>query len=345
MKAVTIHGKGDLRLDDVPAPTPGPGEVLVRMGAGGICGSDMSYLAKGGVGDFKIREPLVVGHEIAGTVVQLGTGVDAVTPGTRVAVDPSRPCLHCEYCRAGRSNLCRHMRFFGSASVFPHVQGAFAETFVCRADQLHPIPDSMDFRTAALAEPFAVALHGVRRAGEVFGQHVMITGVGPIGMLTVMAVRHAGAASITVTDLVDEPLELARAAGADTVINVAKEPERLAAYEANKGYFAIGLEATGSPMALAGLFRVVRPGGRIVQLGILPPGDVPVPVNLLVTREIDYLGAFRFSQEFAQAVALLASGRIDMTPVLSADLPVAQVAEAFALAMDRTRSIKVHLYF
>ncbi len=345
MKAVTIFGAHDLRVIDRPDPQPGPGEVLVRMGAGGICGSDMSYWSKGRVGDFAIREPMVLGHEIAGTVERVGTDVTAVGVGARVAVDPSRPCLHCDYCRAGRSNLCRHMRFFGSAALFPHVQGAFAETFVCRADQCHAIPDTMPFRVAALAEPLAVVLHGLRRAGDVSGRSVIVTGAGPIGMLTVLALRHAGAGRVVVTDLVDAPLRLAQAAGADDAINIATDAGRLAADEAGRGTFDIGMEATGAPPALASLFRLVRPGGRIVQLGILPPGEVGVPVNLLVTKEIDYLGAFRFSAEFAAAVALLASGRIDFAPVLSAEMPADQAEAAFALAADRTRSIKVHLHF
>lgn len=345
MKAVTLFGVHDLRVVDRAQPEPGAGDVLVRMGAGGICGSDMSYWSKGRVGDFAVREPLVLGHEIAGTVERTGTGVTSIAPGARVAIDPSRPCLHCDTCRAGRSNLCRHMRFFGSAALFPHVQGAFAETFVCRADQCHAIPDAMPFRVAALAEPLAVALHGLRRAGDVFGKSVIVTGAGPIGMLTVLALRHAGAACVVVTDVVDAPLRLALASGADEAINVATEPGRLAAYEEEKGRFDLGVEATGAPSALVSLFRLVRPGGRIVQVGILPPGEVGVPVNLLVTKEIDYVGAFRFSAEFAAAVALLASGRIDFAPMLSADLPAAQAAEAFALAADRTRSIKVHLHF
>ena len=345
MKAVTIFGAHDLRLIDRPDPEPGDGEVLVRMGAGGICGSDMSYWSKGRVGDFAIREPMVLGHEIAGTIERVGASVTTMAAGARVAVDPSRPCLHCDYCRAGRSNLCRNMRFFGSAALFPHVQGAFAETFICRADQCHAIPDTMPFRLAALAEPLAVALHGLRRAGEVFGKHVIVTGAGPIGMLTVLALRHAGAASVTVTDLVDAPLRLARAAGADHAINVATAPEELAGYAAHKGHFDLAFEATGAPAALAGLFTLVRPGGRIVQLGILPPGEVGVPVNLLVTKEIDYAGAFRFGPEFAAAVVLLTSGRIDMTPVLSADMPASAPEAAFEMAADRTRSIKVHLHF
>lgn len=345
MKAVMIFGAKDLRVEERPDVEPGAGEVLVRFGAGGICGSDMSYWTKGRVGDFAIREPMVLGHEISGTVERLGSGVASLVVGDRIAVDPSRPCLSCDYCRAGRSNLCRNMRFFGSASLFPHVQGAFAERFVCRADQCHVVPKSMDLRKAALAEPLAVCLHAVRRAGELLGKHVLVTGAGPIGMLTALAAKGAGAARVTITDLVDEPLQLARDAGIDETINVASEPERLSAYEANKGHFDVGLEATGSPQALAGMLKVVRPGGRIVQLGMMPAGEVGLPINLLMAREIDFVGAFRFAGEFALAVDMLVNERIDVGPVMSADMPVSDITGAFELAIDRKRSIKVHLHF
>lgn len=344
MKACVIHAAHDLRLDDRPEPVPGPDEVLVRLGAGGICGSDLSYWGKGRVGDFALREPLVLGHEVSGTVEAVGAAVPDVAPGQRVTVDPSRPCLTCEACRAGRSNLCRSMRFFGSAAAFPHVQGGFSEVFTARADQCVPIPDTMSFRTAAMAEPLAVAIHGARRGGEVAGKRVVIAGAGPIGMLLALVVRRMGASHITITDLADEPLALI-ASMVDETINVATAADRLARHEADKGWFDLAFEATGAPAALASLFRVVRPGGRVVQLGMMPPGDVPAPVNLLMAREIDFVGAFRFGSEFRTAVDWLARGLIDVSPVLSAEMPMARLDEAFALAADRRRAIKVHLHF
>ena len=345
MYAAVIHAARDLRLDERPRPTPGAGEVLVRFGAGGICGSDLSYCSKGRVGDFALREPLVLGHEVSGEIEALGEGVSNLAVGQRVAVNPSRPCLHCDYCRAGRSNLCRNMRFFGSAAMFPHVQGGFAERFVCRADQAVPLPAGMSFAKAALAEPLSVALHGLRRAGDLLGKRVLVTGAGPIGMLIAIAVRHAGASFVAVTDLVDEPLALARAAGADETVNVGTTPERLAAFEAEKGFFDVGFEATGAPPALASLVRAVRPGGRVVQLGMMPPGEVGVLVNMLMAQEIDLVGAFRFAEEFATAVDWLAMDRIDVSPVLSAEMPMGRLGEAFELAADRKRAIKVHLHF
>ncbi len=348
MLAAVLHGAHDLRVEHRDERPPGPGEARVRIACGGICGSDLSYFNKGGVGDFRVREPLTLGHEVSGTVVELAPSPDRPLPpglrvGTRVAINPSRPCLHCGPCRAGRSNLCRNMRFLGSAALTPHVQGGFSEHVVVRADQCVPVRDTLSLRVAACAEPLAVALHGVARAGSVVGRHVLIAGAGPIGLLCLAAARHAGAASVTITDLFAAPLQVARSMGAAQTIDVQADPDRLDAAAAALGGYDVALEATGSAASVVRMPLLVRPGGRIVQLGLLPPGAVPLPVNLLMAREIDLVGSFRFHEAFDIAVAALASGRIDVAPILSAMVPLRDAAEGFALAGDRTRAIKVHL--
>ena len=342
MLAAVLHGAHDLRLSPLADLPPGPGEASVRVAFGGICGSDPSYFHKFRVGDFAVREPLVLGHEVSGVVETAGEDV-GLAPGQRVAINPSRACRRCDYCRAGRANLCRHMRFLGSAAVTPHVQGAFCERIVLRADQCVPIPDTLPLRVAACAEPLAVALHALSRAGHLLGRRVLITGAGPIGLLCLIAARAAGAAELVITDLADEPLAIARTAGATETINVSSTPGQAARFAEGRGHFDVLFEATGVADALGSALPSVASGGRIVQLGMLPPGPVPLAVNQLVAREIDLLGSFRFHEEFATAVAALASGLIDVTPILSAELPLARAAEAFELASDRRRSIKVHL--
>ena len=342
MLAAVLHAAHDLRIEERAEPPLAPGEARVRVAAGGICGSDLSYFNKGGVGDFMLREPLALGHEVAGDIVEVAPGSGAVV-GTRVAVNPSRPCLSCGFCRSGRGNLCRAMRFLGSAALMPHVQGAFCQSVVVRADQCVPVPGAMPYRVAACAEPLAVALHAARRAGGMIGRHVLIAGAGPIGLLCLAASLHAGAETVAITDLFEAPLAVARAMGAGETVEVRSNPDRLARIAAARGGFDVAFEATGAGASIAGLPALVRPGGRIVQLGMLPPGAVPLPVNLLMAREIDLVGSFRFHEEFALAAAALASGRIDVTPILSASLPLARAAEAMALAGDRARAIKVHL--
>jgi L-idonate 5-dehydrogenase len=235
------------------------------------------------------------------------------------------------------------MRFLGSAARLPHVQGAFSESVAVRADQCIPIPASMSFRIAACAEPLAVALHAVHRAGPLQGRHVVIAGAGPIGLLCLASALHAGVASATVLDISAEPLLIARQMGADAIIQVASESDGAALVAARHGGFDIAFEASGAPASLAALVPLTRRGGRIVQIGLFPQGDLPLNVNMLMTREIDLVGSFRFDQEFAMAVELLAAGKIDTSPILTTILPIDRALDAFDLAADREKSIKVQL--
>src|SRR5690606_9315002 len=290
-------------------------------------------------------EPLILGHEVAGDVVEVGPAVARVRVGDRVAVDPSRPCWRCRACREGRPNLCARMSFYGSAAVFPHVQGAFRDELVCDESQCHVVPPATPHAIAVMAEPLAVCLHAIRRAGPLLGRRLLITGCGPIGALSCIAARAAGAAHVTVTDVVDPPLRVALAVGADETINAARAPERIAAYEADKGWFDVAIEASGSPQALITCLACTRPGGRIVQLGMLPSGAVALPLTRITPKEIELVGTFRFHEEFAQAVDALASGRLDVRPVLSGTFAIEERDAAFAAAADRQRHMKVHLVF
>ena len=341
MLAAVLHAKADLRVEQVDDVPLKPDEVRVRVAYGGICGSDLHYYHRGAVGDFALREPMVLGHEISGTIVEVGTGVAGLALGSKAALDPARPCRTCRYCIAGRSNLCERMRFLGSASLFPHVNGGFAQHLVLRADQVIPVPDDTDLLKLACAEPLSVALHAVGRAGPLFGRRVIVAGSGPIGLLIVIAAKHAGAAEIVATDIEDAALAVAAKVGATRTVNVATGS--LDDYAAGTGHFDVAMEASGSPAALQSLFRVVRRGGRIVQVGMLPPGATPIPVNLLQSREIELAGAFRAHDEFGQAVDSIVRGAIDVSPILSGVVPLAQAADALERAGDRSRVVKLHL--
>src|SRR4051794_20837258 len=261
MRAAVLHAKKDLRIEEVAVPALGPRDVEVRIEAGGICGSDLHYYHDGGFGTVRLKEPMILGHEIAGTVARVGSEVASTTPGQRVAVNPSRPCGACRYCQEGLQHHCLDMRFYGSAMRFPHVQGGFREVLVCDAAQAVPVPPAMTAAQAAFAEPFAVCLHAVNRAGPLLGKRVLVTGAGPNGALTVIAARRAGAGEIVATDVADAPLAAARKVGADATVNVAAEKDPLARYGADKGYFDVMFEASGNAQALAGGLGVVRPQG------------------------------------------------------------------------------------
>jgi L-idonate 5-dehydrogenase len=343
MLAIVAHAARDLRVEEWPTPELGDAQVRVRIAAGGICGSDLHYYNHGGFGVVRLREPMVLGHEIAGVVEAVGAGASRVKPGDRVAVNPSRPCNACKYCLEGRQNHCLDMRFYGSAMRFPHIQGGFREQLVCEESQVHVVADGVSLGEAAMAEPLAVCLHAARRAGPLLGKRVLVTGSGPIGALCVIAARRAGAPEIVVTDVADGALSFAREVGADATINVATNPEALAPFSSDKGAFDVMFEASGNEAALRGALDVVRPGGIIVQLGL--GGEMKLPVNTIVAKEIELRGTFRFHEEFALAVTLIGKKLVDVKPLISATLPFTKANEAFELAKDRTRSMKVQLAF
>jgi L-idonate 5-dehydrogenase len=329
MKAVVVHGAGDLRVDEVPEPEPGPGEVVVDVEWGGICGSDLSYFRHGATGTAVLTGPLVLGHEIAGRVGRLGAGVREVETGQPVTVHPATlvgdPALPARL--AGRTNLHPYVRYLGSAAFRPHTDGGFVQHLVVRTDQLRPLPDGVDTRHGALAEPLGVAMHAVRRAGSVRGRDVLVNGAGPIGALVVAAAKQAGARTVTVADVDPAALRTARAMGADTTVDVAEEalPEDL----------ELVFEASGAPGALGGVLHAVARGGTVVQVGNLPGTPAPAALGDLVTREITWIGSYRFVDEITDAVAAMAAG-LDVSPVMTHEFGIDDALAALQVAGDRS---------
>lgn len=342
MKTIVAHAAHDLRIEDRPMPQPGAGQVLIRLETGGICGSDLHYYNHGGFGTVRLREPMILGHEVAGRIEALGPEVTALTTGQRVAVSPSRPCHACRFCRAGQPNHCLNMRFYGSAMPFPHVQGAFREYLVAEATQCAPA-DGLSAGAAAMAEPLSVVLHAAGRAGALLGKRVLVTGCGPIGALAVLVARSAGAAKIVATDLTDFTLDIAMRVGADRVVDMGTDPDGLAPWTVDKGQFDILFECSGAAPALAAAIPAMRPGGVILQLGL--GGDMTLPVQALTAKELELRGSFRFHEEFFTAVELMQSGRIDVAPLITHTVPLDKAEEGFRLASDRTRAMKAQIAF
>lgn len=343
-----LHAKDDIRIEETEVTEPRAGEALVAMGAGGICGSDLHYYQDGGFGPIRVREPIILGHEIAGTVRAVGPGAEGLSPGDRVAVNPSRPCNQCSYCLKGLQQHCLTMRFFGSALRFPHEQGGFRDLMVVEARQCVPLRNrEVSLAEAACAEPLAVCLHALNRAGasagNLAGASVLVTGAGPIGALMVAALRHAGAGRIVVTDLQDLPLGVARKMSADETINVRTDPKGLDAYGVDKGTFDIAFECSAAAPALKAAINATHPQGTLVAVGVA--GDVVVPLNLIVGKEIAFVGTHRFTAEYDAAVQLIDQRRIDVRPIISSTHDLADADDAFEAASDRTRSIKVQFSF
>jgi L-idonate 5-dehydrogenase len=342
MKALYAHAARDLRLGEVEPEAVGAGEVRVAIRRGGICGSDLHYYLHGGFGAVKLREPMILGHEVAGEIVELGAEVAGLAIGDLVAVSPSRPCGGCQYCLGGLPNQCENMRFYGSAMPFPHIQGAFRQEVVALASQCVKA-GGLSAAQAAMAEPMSVALHAVRRAGGMVGRRVLVTGCGPIGVLAILAARAAGADEVAAIDISDRALAFAGQAGADRVMNTSKNREALAADSRGKGRFDVLFECSGAAPALAAGIAALAPRGVIVQLGMT--GEMALPILPIIAKELELRGSFRFHEEFAMSVRMMQSGRIDPGFLLTHTLPLDAYGDAFEIASDKTQAMKVQLDF
>jgi L-idonate 5-dehydrogenase len=342
VKALFAHGAKDLRLSDCAAEALGPTDVRIRMERGGICGSDLHYFNHGGFGTVRLKEPMVLGHEVAGRVAEVGADVTGLTVGDLVAVSPSRPCGGCVECHRGLPNECLNMRFYGSAMPFPHIQGAFREEITVMASQCH-VANDLTPAEAAMAEPLSVALHAVRRAGNLMGAKVLVTGCGPIGLLAILAARRAGAAQIIAVDITDTSLAMAAKVGADVTLNTMTNPNALAPFAMGKGTVDVLFECSGAAPALAGAIPALRPRGVIVQLGL--SGDMSLPMMQITAKELELRGSFRFHEEFAVAVKLMGAGLIDVKPLITHEFAFDDFLTAFETANDRTQAIKVQLAF
>ena len=343
MLAAVLHGIHDLRIDERAVPELEPGKALVRVRRGGICGSDVHYFEEGRFGSFAVTAPFVLGHEVTAEVVAVADGVSQPAVGQRVVVNPSHQCGYCDYCRSGRGNLCRHVRMMGSASTKPPTNGGFSEYLLIGAEQCFPVPPQIDDGLGAMIEPFAVALQALKRAGSVVGKPVIVTGGGPIGLLTVIAARACGATTIVVSDPMAERRQLALQLGADRALDPteASFKDQLAALTDDG--FEILFEASGAVPALKQSFEVVRRGGTIVQIGVYSEPEISLPVNQLLVRELRFVGSFRYGNVWEEAIRLVASGRVNLRPLISRVLPLKLATEALELACAKTGVVKVQI--
>lgn len=335
--ACYVNGAENISIVEKTVTYDSSEEVLVKITRGGICGSDIHYYQHGGIGDFSLQHPMVLGHEVIGEMV-----TDDERNGQKVAVNPSRPCNECEFCLNGQSNQCLQMRFFGSAMLNPHVDGGFAQYVVVRPSQCIPYDNLADDDVMAFSEPLAVAINAINRAGSLLGKKVLVTGTGPIGCLLVAACRAAGASEIVASDLVEKNRELALQMGADTVFS--PDSDDLFPYRAGKGYFDVTFEASGAIPAIQMNIEMTKSRGTMVQVG-MRPGMVDIPLTKFLVKEIYFVGAFRFTDEYTTAVRWLEKGAVDPRPLLTKVFPYAEIEEAIKFASDKTKALKVQLSF
>ena len=343
MKALKIHGAMDLRIEDFHLEELTPNQVQISLAMGGICGTDLHYYKHGGFGQIKLREPMVLGHEVSGHVSKLGSKVTNLAIGQLVSVSPSRPCNNCEFCLKGSQNHCLNMQFYGSAMPFPHIQGAFRETLIAEDYQCIPA-DGLSAGEAAMAEPLAVCLHAINQAGNIFGKKILITGSGPIGTLCVLSARRAGAEKIVVTDISDNALDFSNSVGADMIINTLTNYDQLEQFQVGKGAFDFAIECSGSASGINDAIKSLKPKGTLIQLGL--GGDILMPLVAVTTKELNIKGSFRFHSEFQLAVKMMQKKLIDVNPLITHKIPFKDAEKGFHIAMDeKENSMKVHLAF
>ena len=337
--AVIAYAADDIRVDTVTVPDASSDEAIVAVAYGGICGSDLHYWQHGAAGQSVLKAPMRLGHEASGTVVRRAEDGSGPDDGTRVTVHPATPAGTGAKYPADRPNLSPGCRYMGSAAQVPHDDGLFIGHVAVPTRMLRVLPEGLDLKIAALAEPASVAWHAVERAAGVSGKTVLVIGTGPIGALIVAVASRAGAALIVAADLEDCALRVARDLGAHRTVD-ARDREAIAAVEAD-----VTFECSGNHRGLASAVNGTARGGRVVMVGLPAAGDQPVPLSLAITREIDLIGSFRFNSEMDDVIEALADGSLDVAPVITAEYPVEQALDAFALAADASRSSKVLLTF
>ena len=331
MRVSVLRGIGDVALIERPTPEPGPGEVLVRVASVGVCGSDVHYYDHGRIGQYVVEQPLVLGHEASGVVTALGAGVTSPAVGQRVSIEPGVPDLVCEQCLAGRYNLCANMRFYAT----PPIDGAFAEYVVVHAAFAHPVPDSISDDAAALLEPLSVGIWACRKGRVGAGSRVLITGAGPIGLVSVQAARAFGATDIVVSDVNPARLAIARELGATEVVD---------ARTADVGDLPrppqVLLECSGNPAATVAGIRALAPAGRAVLVG-MGGEELALPLSVVQERELEVTGVFRYAGTWPTAIALVAAGRIDLDRLVTGSYALADAEGALTAGRRDPHSVKV----
>lgn len=342
MQAAVLEKPLSIHVKEIPVPTPAADEALVQVYCIGICGSDIHYYEHGRIGRYVVEKPIILGHELAGRVVAVGSAVSHLRVGDRVAVEPGVPCNRCQQCRAGRYNLCPDVVFLAT----PPVDGAWAEYIAIRADFLHILPDGMSYETGALLEPLSVGFHAMSRAGIGPKDTVLVSGLGPVGMLAAVAARMFGAATLIGSDVIPLRREMAERFAVDATFNPLTEDgrQRIAELTGGVGVTAV-VETSGNARAVANAIDMVNFGGKIAVIGLPASNQIAIDVPTLVDKELDIFGVFRYANTYPAAIRVLQSGRYDVEQIITQRFPLTDIAAACEVArLNKDESVKVMIY-
>lgn len=340
IKAAVLEKPNVLGIKEVEMPKPGPGEVLVKVKAVGICGSDVHYYIEGRIGEYVVEKPIILGHETSGEIAEVGPGVTHLKKGDKVALEPGVPCGSCSQCKSGYYNLCADVKFHAT----PPYDGTFVEYVVHPAQFAFKLPDHISFAEGAMIEPLSVGIHAARQGGVSLGSRVLITGAGPIGLVTLLACKAAGAGVITVIEGKANRAEMAKQLGATHVIQsfdaneILKETNRLTD---NFG-FDVAIECSGAGPAAQTAVRALKRGGTLVFVGLFSAETVAMDLNAITQKELTFKGVFRYKNTYPTAIDLIATGRIDVKPLITVRFPWDKVKDAMDCAhKDAANQIKV----
>ncbi len=326
MKAAYLDRANQVSIRNISRPAPGPRDVLVKVASVGVCASDVHYYEHGRIGSFVVEEPLILGHESAGEVVEVGAEVSDLLLGDRVSMEPGVPCAECYYCRSGRYNLCPDVVFMAT----PPVHGAFCEYIAHPAAYCYKIPDSMTFDEAAMMEPLSVGLFSVERSGARSGQRVAVLGAGPIGLAVLLALTAQGITDVTLFDILDSRVAKAMELGAVAAVNVA----RIALETDYAGCFDIVIETAGAESATTATTRIAAPGATIVLVGHVAAEVVAIDTNEFIIKQLDVVGSFRYAHTYARGIELVAAGKIDVAKLISRHFTLDEAEAALQFARD-----------
>jgi len=326
LSAVLVK-KGDIRLEKRPIPEPKDDEVLIQMHSVGICGSDVHYWVNGAIGPFVVKQPMVLGHEASGVVAKCGKSVKHLKPGDRVAIEPGVPCRYCEFCKSGKYNLCPDVIFCAT----PPVHGNLCNYYTHAADFCYKLPDHVSLDEGALLEPLSVGVHACRRAGVTAGHNILVTGAGPIGLVSLLVAKAMGANKVLITDIQDSRLQVAKDIGADISLNL----KSLNPDEASKKVVEllgdspdVTIECCGFPDAVKLAIKATKSGGTVQLVGMGPP-EISLPLIDAAVREVDIRGVFRYANCYPIALNLIASGKVNVKPLITHHFKLEDTLKAY----------------
>ncbi|PIA34164.1 hypothetical protein AQUCO_03800026v1 [Aquilegia coerulea] len=341
--AAWLLGVNNLKIQPYKLPALGPNDVKINIKAVGICGSDVHYLKHGRCGDYMVTEPMVIGHECAGIVAEVGSEVKSVVVGDRVALEPGIGCWHCSQCKGGSYNLCPDMKFFAT----PPIHGSLANQVVHPAELCFKLPENLSLEEGAMCEPLSVGIHACRRANVGAETTVLIVGAGPIGLVTLLAARAYGAPKVVIVDVDSHRLSVAKKLGADAIIQVSTKSEDIGnEVEQIQKAMGVGVDVTfdcvGFSKTMTTALNATTSGGKVCLVG-MGHNEMSVPLTPAAAREVDIVGIFRYKNTWPTCLELLSSGKIDVKPLITHRFGFSQseVEEAFETSARGSDAIKV----